>query len=206
MHDPVNDPCINGPKLAAVPDRPYHTAEWADGKKLAEWLYENRILGDERDPEWKNIHRRVRIYASGSEDASHAVVDRIMTKAYSHMSEIPDEVWLKERRSRPRETKATPEMREEAVRRVKGGETMVAVGKALGVKPKTVQTWVYRAGVSVSALREQSRKRRMREVFRLLDEGLTPTQIHRETGIPRHSIYDWMEGRKGSSVRWKAAA
>ena len=193
-------------KLELVSDRPYHTAEWADGKKLAEWLYENGILGNEHDPEWKNITRRVRIYASGAEDASIGVVDRIMVKADSHISEIPDEVWLKERRKRPRETKATPEMREEAVRRVKEGETMVAVAESMGVKSKTVQTWVFRAGVSVSSLREEKRKRRMREVFRLLDEGLTPTQIHKQTGIPRHSIYDWMEGRKGSSVRWKAAA
>jgi DNA-binding NarL/FixJ family response regulator len=192
--------------LELVGDRPYHTAEWADGKKLAEWLYENKILGNERDPEWKNIHRRVRIYASGSEDASLDVVDRIMVKARSHISEIPDEVWLTQRRSRPRETKATPEMREEAVRRVKEGETMVAVAKSMGVKAKTVQTWVFRAGVSVRSLREEERQRRMREVFRLLDEGLTPTEIHRETGIARHSIYDWMEGRKGSSVKWKAAA
>ena len=171
-----------------MPD--WTNGEWVDATKFVAWLNEHGITFSERGP-YDTEARRVRRYVDGeAKAASLAAVDRILTSAGRHISELPDDLWLE--RPPRRQGRVVPiDVRKKAVEMYASGMSAGVVGKELGVDPKSVRMWAFRDDVNTletkAAMREQKRK----QVLELVAAGKTPTEISREVGVHRRTVYDW---------------
>lgn len=118
------------------------TLEYLDGPGLYEWLH--KMMGFDVMYELKclkpNVERRLREWKNGR-PAQIDAVDRIMCVLGSHISLIPDELWI-ERPKQKEPTHVSEAERIKAVERVRNGERQCDVAESLGVRPRTVSNWV----------------------------------------------------------------
>jgi hypothetical protein len=72
---------------SARPD--YTTAMWADGPKLADYLWPLVPKG----PEWANVDRQLRAMRAHEWCVSFFTADKLCIRLGLHPSELPDRVW-----------------------------------------------------------------------------------------------------------------
>lgn len=106
----------NDPRLLPAD---WTTAHYADGPAVAEWFIRHGLV----DGEPKSALAR-RVYAwSRGERPSLACVDRWLTLKGYHLSELPDEVWL----------------RDPIADRIEGGVPIRQIAREFGLAPDTIR-------------------------------------------------------------------
>ena len=131
MNDPVNDPCINGPKLAA----------WLKERdRLPVSLVGARRRGNSGDPV-ENLWRRVNRWSEG-EQASLETADKWLTLIGCHLSELPDDFWEDARPRHKGGYRVYSEFeRRRALQLLDDGLSPSEVARGIGCSPKSVALW-----------------------------------------------------------------
>ena len=129
MHDPVNDPCINGPKLAA----------WLKERdRMPVSLVGARRRGNSGDPV-ENLWRRVNRWSEG-EQASLETADKWLTFIGCHISELPDDFW-EEKNDRRRGRNYSEFEKRRALQLLDDGLSPSEVARGIGCSPKSIALW-----------------------------------------------------------------
>lgn len=165
-------------------------AEWADGPKFVAWLADKGLHIGEHEAGGKPLARRIRAWATGEEDASFYLVDRVLVHFGRHVSEVPDDIWLEQRRNFGRRRgPVDAEVRVAALRMYEGGATAKDVSRRFGVDPRSLRVWAARGGLGVAEQRVRERAEKRAEALRLLDEGTPVCKVAEAVGLHRRTIY-----------------
>ncbi len=129
MHDPVNDPCINAPKLAA----------WLKERdRLPKSLLNGHGARKTGDP-IESLYRRLNEWEKGGQTDVHTA-DYWLTYIGCHLSELPDD-FFEEKAKRRRGRNYTPEERRQILRLVEGGKSAREIARQQGVSVKSIYGW-----------------------------------------------------------------
>lgn len=126
--------------LERIEERPYMTHHWVDGPGLRVWLEAHGV----RYMDLPSSDQR-RLSAAKTEGGcvSVWVVDRILTRADLHLSDLPDELWRENRApmSRPADQPITDDARAQAIRDFHAGVPARELARRYGVSPKSIYHW-----------------------------------------------------------------
>jgi hypothetical protein len=118
-----------------IEDRPYMTHDWVDRAGLAAWLEGQGIRPMDLPPAQQRwfTGRRDR------EPLSVGRVDQLMVTLYRHLSDIPDELWIKQhKRSRRHHDKS---VRADVVAAYHSGRSARDIEGEHGVPAETIHKW-----------------------------------------------------------------
>ena len=128
MNDPVNDPCINGPKLAA----------WLrERDRLPLSLDSEKRRGGPPDP-IAHLLRRVKYWEKG-EQAEVVTVDKWFCELGLCLTELPDDFW-EDRNGRPRKSRPNP-TKQRALQLLNDGLGITEVARGLKVSRRAIGRW-----------------------------------------------------------------
>lgn len=79
--------------MNATAERPYFEAEYADGRKLAEWLLP-RLATTIRGEASASLLRQAQAMRQDGRRVGFSTADRLVTALGRHPLDVPDEVWI----------------------------------------------------------------------------------------------------------------
>ncbi len=122
------------------------TATYLDGRRLADWLEAEGLITEEFTPEFLTKSQRDSFnrWKKGVR-AELGYVDRLLTSLYRHIEELPDDVFLEDRR---KPNQLTAETQERIVLYRSLGWTFREIAAMVGANRETVRYYVRKAAAA----------------------------------------------------------
>ena len=114
----------------------WQTCQWADGPKLAEWIDQQRVMPNGTTRRRLPVEQTVDRWRKGGLVSVWAI-DKWLAPRGVHLSELPDELWVVNRR---RADQADPDVVAAALELL-GKEPLKVIARRFGVAPSTVRYW-----------------------------------------------------------------
>lgn len=89
-----NKPPETHPFGAVKGELTWQTARWADGAKVLAWLKTSDLLPEQFGPDMDTVAKAVYRWSKGYTARADSV-DNVLSRLGAHVSELPDDVWLR---------------------------------------------------------------------------------------------------------------